>query len=127
MTLTIYQYPGCSTCRAALAWLKKARVDALSIDIVQDPPSARELGLFWRASGLPLRSFFNTSGVSYRAGNLKDRLGSMTEDEQLAALAADGKLIKRPLLVAQKAGSKTPERVLVGFNADAYAREFPRK
>ncbi len=72
---------------------------------------------YWKASGLPLKKLFNTSGQSYRGGGFKDRLPTMSEDEQLAALAADGKLIKRPIVV-------DGDTVLVGFSADRYAEAF---
>ncbi len=105
---TIYHYPNCSTCKKALKWLAAQGVDAERIDIVAAPPSVETLRSAWQASGLPLKKFFNTSGMSYRNGGFSARLPGMSEDRQLAALAADGKLIKRPLLIAGK-------RVTVGF------------
>ncbi|MCO4761340.1 MAG: arsenate reductase family protein [Myxococcales bacterium] len=117
MATTIYQYPGCSTCRKALKWLTAAGVEADVVHIVEQPPSAAQLQQAWQASGLPLKRFFNTSGQSYRGGGFKDRLPSMSEAAQLAALAADGKLIKRPLLVADQG-------VLVGFKEPDWAAFF---
>ncbi len=117
MANVIYQYPGCSTCRKALKWLAAHAVEVESVHIVDAPPTADALRDMWRRSGLELRRFFNTSGRSYRGGGFKDLLPTMSEDDQLAALAADGKLIKRPLLDA--GGS-----VLVGFREDAYAQLF---
>jgi len=110
----VYQYAGCSTCRKALTWLKQHGVAYESVPIVEAPPSKAELKRVWKASGLPLKKLFNTSGQSYRQGGFKDKLADMSDDECLAALAADGKLIKRPLLVAG-------DRVLVGFDPEAYA------
>lgn len=117
MPLTVYHYPGCSTCKKALAWLRARGAAFRDIDLVARPPSASDLERFWKNSQRPLSAFFNTSGQSYRDGNFKDRLPTMTEAQMLAALAADGKLIKRPLLVREEGGSL---RVAVGFReADA--------
>ncbi|MFO7301762.1 MAG: Spx/MgsR family RNA polymerase-binding regulatory protein [Acidobacteriota bacterium] len=114
MAVTVYQYPKCSTCRKALKWLDSRGIAYRTVDIVADPPLAATLERLLRRSGLPVAKFFNTSGQSYRAGNFRERLASMTEAEACAALAADGKLIKRPLVDA-------PNAVLVGFDADAWA------
>jgi arsenate reductase len=116
-TPTVWQYPKCSTCRKALQWLRAHGVKAETPDITATPPSASKLGELWKRSGLPLARFFNTSGESYRAGGFKERLKSMSESQALAALAADGKLIKRPLV-------DTGTAVLVGFDPDAYAAKF---
>ena len=117
MTTTVHHYPGCSTCKKAIAWLKSKGVAFLTSDLVASPPSSAELERLWKASGRPLSSFFNTSGQSYRSGNFKDRLPSLSEQEQLDALAADGKLIKRPLLVVSQ--GKTL-RVAVGFREELW-------
>jgi arsenate reductase len=119
MALTVYQYPKCSTCRKALKWLDTQGIAYEAVPIVEKPPSAAQLKQLIKQSGLPLRSFFNTSGESYRAGGFKDRLPGMSEAEAVAALAADGKLIKRPLAVA---GST----VLVGFDEDAWRRALAK-
>jgi arsenate reductase len=110
----VWQYPKCSTCRKALAWLDAHAIAYDKVDIVAAPPSRDTLRRLWKQSGLPLSRFFNTSGESYRAGNFKERLRTLTDEEALTALSHDGKLIKRPLV---EAGAK----VLVGFDADAYA------
>jgi arsenate reductase len=115
MALTVYQYPKCSTCRRALKWLEQRGVEHASVNIVEAPPSASTLGRAIEESGLSLRSFFNTSGESYRVGNFKQRLSSMSAAEAIAALAADGKLIKRPLVIGEGT-------VLVGFDEAAWAR-----
>jgi arsenate reductase len=117
MAVTVYQYPKCSTCRKALKWLEQRGVESRKIDLVATPPSLSALREMHRKSGLPVARFFNTSGESYRAGNFKQRLATFSTAEALAALAADGKLIKRPLVVAG-------EEVLVGFDEKSYARVF---
>jgi len=114
VNVKVYQYSKCSTCRKALKWLESHGVEVEAIDITEKPPSKTALKRHWKASGLPLKKLFNTSGQSYRKGGFKDRLPAMSDDEQLAALAADGKLIKRPIVVAG-------DTVLVGFSAERYA------
>ncbi|MBX3274730.1 MAG: Spx/MgsR family RNA polymerase-binding regulatory protein [Sandaracinaceae bacterium] len=117
--LIVYHYPGCSTCKRARKWLEARGHTPRLVDLVATPPSQAKLRALWEASGLPLAKLFNTSGQSYRAGGWKDRLASATEDEALAALAADGKLIKRPIVEAPGG------RVLVGFREADYAGAFP--
>jgi arsenate reductase len=111
--LTVYHYPKCSTCRNALRWLDAHAIQHQRVDIVQAPPSAAQLGRALERSGAPLARLFNTSGQSYREGNYKERLKTMSRAEALAALAADGKLIKRPLVVSA-------ELVLIGFDEEEY-------
>lgn len=113
MTLTVYHYPKCSTCRKALTWMKARGLAPKAIDLVESPPSAAKLRDLHARSGLPIARFFNTSGESYRNGNFKERLREMSEAQAIAALAADGKLIKRPIV-------DTGEAVLVGFDEAAY-------
>ena len=113
MATTLYHYPGCSTCRRARKWLDAHHIEVDLIDLVASPPSKTALRRMWKASGLPLKRLFNTAGRSYRDGGFKDRLPELSDDEALAALAADGKLIKRPLL-------STGEHVLVGFREADY-------
>lgn len=115
MTLTVYQYPACSTCRKALAWLKQAGVAHVPVHIVEKPPSVAVLKRALASSGKPLRALFNTSGESYRNGGYKDRLATMSEEEALACLAADGKLIKRPLVIGESL-------VLIGFDEAAWSK-----
>ncbi len=117
MANVVYQYPKCSTCRKALSWLDDHGVAVEKRDLVADKIPLATLKDLHRRSGLPLARFFNTSGESYRAGNFKERLRTMSEDEALRALAADGKLVKRPIV---DAGSD----VLVGFDEAAYKRQF---
>lgn len=111
--ITVYQYPRCSTCRKALAWLNARGLAYNAIDIVASPPSAATLRRLHLQSGLPLAKFFNTSGESYRAGGFRDRLKTMSDAAAYAALAADGKLIKRPLVLGDGVA-------LIGFRAEAW-------
>jgi arsenate reductase len=99
MTITVYHYPNCSTCKKALKWLEQHAVAHERVDIVQHPPSSAQLATALNRGPLALRSLFNTSGQSYRDGNYKERLPKLSESEALAALAEDGKLIKRPLVL----------------------------
>ena len=101
-------YPKCTTCQKALAYLKERGIHYDLRDIKLENPTAEELRTWWQASGLPLKKFFNTSGLQYKALGLKDKLPTMTEEEQLQLLATDGMLVKRPLVVADDA-------VLTGF------------
>ena len=114
---TVFQYPKCSTCRKALAYLDAQGVAYESIDIVQRPPSRTQLAAALKQSGLPVKRFFNTSGQSYRDGKFGERLPEMSERDALDALAADGKLIKRPLVLGKGF-------VLVGFDAAQYQARF---
>ena len=101
-------YPKCTTCKKAKAWLDEHEIAYELRDIKEENPSLEELQLWWKASGLPLKKFFNTSGLQYKALQLKDKLPAMSEEEQLALLATDGMLVKRPLLVKD-------DVVLTGF------------
>ncbi|MDX2054845.1 MAG: Spx/MgsR family RNA polymerase-binding regulatory protein [Polyangiaceae bacterium] len=114
MALKLYQYPKCSTCRKAARWLSDRQIAADATDLVLTPPSVSVLKDLKRRSLLPIAKFFNTSGESYRAGNFKERLKTMSEAEAFSELAKDGKLIKRPIL-------DTGREVLVGFDEKAYA------
>ena len=111
--MTILCYEKCSTCRKALQWLDEQGVDYTVRPIKKENPSYEELLSWWEKSGLPLRRFFNTSGMLYRELGLKDRLDGMSEEEQLRLLASDGMLVKRPLLVSEDA-------VIPGFKEDAW-------
>ena len=94
-------YPKCSTCQKAKAWLQERGVAFDERDIKQDNPTEQELRAWHEKSGLPLKRFFNTSGLQYKALGLKDKLPAMTEDEQYALLATDGMLVKRPLIIGE--------------------------
>ena len=102
------QYPPCSTCKKAKTWLDDHGVAYEARHIKEENPSYEELKAWKAKSGLPLKKFFNTSGLLYKSLNLKERLPEMTEEEQLCLLASDGMLVKRPILVAEN-------RILVGF------------
>ena len=101
-------YPKCTTCQKAKAWLEAQKVEYTFRDIKTDNPTLEELRLWWKASGLPLKKFFNTSGLQYKALALKDKLPTMSDEEQLTLLATDGMLVKRPILVGD-------DFVLTGF------------
>ncbi len=102
------EYPPCSTCRKAKAWLDSHGVRYSDRHIKEDNPTYEELKQWLAMSRLPVKRFFNTSGMLYKSMGLKDKLPAMTEEEQLRLLATDGMLVKRPLVV-------TDEKVLVGF------------
>ena len=119
MDITVYHYGGCSTCRKARKFLAEHDLNADLIDLKAAPPSAATLAGLHASSGLPVKKFFNTSGQSYRGGGFKDRLPGMSDAEAHAALAADGMLVKRPILSVTRAdGSRT---VCVGFKAPTWA------
>jgi arsenate reductase len=111
--MTILCYEKCSTCRKALRWLDEQGAAYTVRPIKEENPSYEELLSWWKKSGLPLRRFFNTSGMLYRELGLKDRLDGMSEEEQLRLLASDGMLVKRPLLVSEDA-------VIPGFKEEAW-------
>lgn len=107
-------YPKCTTCQKARKWLEANGVSFEERHIKDAPPTAGELREWHKKSGLPLRRFFNTSGMLYRSLGLKDKLPDMSEEEQLELLASDGMLVKRPLLI-------TDEKILVGFKESEYS------
>ena len=102
------QYPPCSTCQKAKKWLDEQGISYTDRHIKLDNSTYEELKLWHSISGLPLKKFFNTSGLLYKSLNLKEKLPTMTEEEQLRLLASDGMLVKRPLIVKG-------ETVLTGF------------
>ena len=109
------EYPPCSTCKKAKAWLQEKGVDFQSRHIKEQNPSYEELKQWHGRSGLPLKKFFNTSGLLYKSLNLKEKLPAMTEEEQLQLLSSDGMLVKRPILITEKA-------VIPGFRAEAWEK-----
>jgi len=115
MSLAFYWYPKCGTCRKAKQWLEAAGQPLDAVDLVQSPPSAEELDDLIEKSGIDIAKFFNTSGEVYKELGLKDKLPGMSREEKLKLLAANGKLIKRPLVTD---GS----RVTVGFKEEEFAR-----
>ena len=109
------EYPPCSTCQKARAWLDSHNVAYTARHIKNETPSYEELKTWYASSSLPLKKFFNTSGLVYRSLELKDKLPAMSEEEQLRLLATDGMLVKRPLIVLEDG------RVLTGFREKEWA------
>lgn len=109
------EYPKCSTCKKAKNWLVEHGVSFEDRHIVENNPSYDELKAWYEASGLPLKRFFNTSGLVYKDLQLKDKLPTMSEEEQLQLLAGNGMLVKRPLIVAE-------DKILVGFKEAEYEK-----
>ncbi len=101
-------YPKCTTCQKARKWLDDNQIEYEFRDIKLDNPALDELKGWYKKSGLPLKKFFNTSGLLYKSLDLKNKLLTMTEDEMLNLLASDGMLVKRPLLIGE-------DFVLIGF------------
>ena len=108
-------YSKCTTCQKAKKWLDEKKVDFAERPIKEQNPTQEELRSWQKMSGLPLRRFFNTSGMLYREMNLKDRLPAMNEEEMLSLLASDGMLVKRPILLTQNA-------VIPGFRPEEWEK-----
>lgn len=111
------EYPKCSTCQKAKKWLDENSVEYTDRHIIEDNPTYEELKTWYKQSGLELKRFFNTSGMLYRSMGLKDKLSSMSEDEQLNLLASDGMLVKRPLIISDKV-------ILTGFREKEWAEKL---
>ena len=109
------QYPACSTCQKAKKRLTENNIEYTNRLIVENNPTVEELKAWIPLSGLPVKKFFNTSGLVYKELNLKEKLTTMSEEEQIALLATNGKLVKRPLVV-------TDNFVLVGFKPDEWEK-----
>ena len=110
-------YPKCTTCQRAKKWLDDNKIKYELRDIKLDNPTLEELTEWYKKSGLPLKRFFNTSGLLYKSLDLKNKLPEMTEDEMLKLLATDGMLVKRPLLIGD-------DFVLVGFREIEWNEKF---
>ena len=110
-------YPRCGTCRKAVKWLEDNGIEFEYRDIKEKNPKKTELKKWYKASGLPLKKFFNTSGMLYEEMELKDKLADMSEEEQIELLASDGLLVKRPILLSGK-------NVLVGFKESEWEAEL---
>ena len=108
-------YPKCTTCQKARKWLDDNKIEYEIRDIKLDNPTLDELSEWYKKSGLPLKKFFNTSGLLYKSLDLKNKLPAMTDDEMLKLLATDGMLVKRPLVIGDSF-------VLVGFKEDEYGK-----
>jgi len=115
--MKIYCYSKCTTCKKALKWLDDNGINYELLDIKADHPDEKTLREYYAVSGLPLKRFFNTSGIQYRGMELSKKLPDMSEDEQLALLSTDGMLVKRPLLVGEGF-------VLTGFKEDEWAEKL---
>ena len=110
-------YPKCTTCQKARKWLDENNIEYEFRDIKLENPSIEELTAWYKLSGLPLRKFFNTSGLLYKSMELKTKLPNMTDAEMLALLATDGMLVKRPLVIGD-------DFVLVGFKEAEWAEKL---
>ena len=115
--IKVYCYSKCSTCRKALKWLEENGIKYESIDIKTEHPDENTLRMCYEKSGLPLIKFFNTSGMQYRELELSKKLPGMSEDEQLALLASDGMLVKRPLVIGDGF-------ILTGFKEQDWAEKL---
>ena len=113
MEITFLCYPKCTTCQKAKKWLDDNKIEYEFRDIKLDNPTLDELTEWYKKSGLPLKKFFNTSGLLYKSLDLKNKIPVMTDEEMLNLLATDGMLVKRPLLVGD-------DFVLVGFKEDEW-------
>ena len=109
------EYPPCSTCQKAKKWLDEQGLQYTDRHIKEQPPTYEELKEWYQRSGLPLKRFFNTSGLLYKSLGLKDRLPTMTEEDQLRLLATDGMLVKRPIII-------DGDTIFTGFKPEEWAR-----
>ena len=119
MNYLFLEYPACSTCQKAKKWLNENSIKYTDRHIVEQNPTAEELQEWVKCSGLPLKKFFNTSGLVYKSMELKDKLPSMSEKEQISLLATNGKLVKRPLVIGDNV-------VLVGFKAEEWKERLSK-
>ena len=115
--MLVLVYRKCSTCQKALKWLEENKIEFEERPIVEQNPTYEELKAWHRMSGLPLKKFFNTSGLIYKDMQLKDKLPQMSEEEQLRLLATNGKLVKRPLVIGE-------DYVLTGFKETEWAEKM---
>lgn len=115
MKTLVLHYPKCTTCKKALKWLEEQGIAYEERHIKEDNPTKEELTQWYQKSGLPLKRFFNTSGLLYKEMHLKDKLPDMTEEEQLELLSTDGMLVKRPLVI-------TDDFVLTGFKEEEWKK-----
>ncbi len=110
-------YPKCTTCQKAKKWLDDNKIEYTLRDIKEDNPRLEELNAWYKMSGLPLKKFFNTSGLLYKSMELKDKLPIMSDEEQLKLLATDGMLVKRPLVIGE-------DFILVGFKENEWSEKL---
>lgn len=117
MNILFLEYPSCSTCKKAKQWLDSHQITYTDRHIKEQNPTKEELSLWYQRSGFPLKKFFNSSGLIYKSMGLKDKLPTMSEDEQLSLLATDGMLVKRPIIV-------TDSFILVGFKESEWEEKL---
>ena len=115
--MLLIRYPKCTTCQKAKKWLESQGIAYTERNIAEENPTYAELKEWYKKSGLPLKRFFNTSGLLYKSMQLKDKLPEMSEEEQLKLLATDGMLVKRPLVV-------DGDNVLTGFKEAEWAEKM---
>ena len=113
MLMLFVEYPKCTTCQKAKKWLDENKIEYEDRHIKENNPTLEELKEWHKRSGLPLKKFFNTSGLLYKELKLKDKLPTMSEEEQYELLASDGMLVKRPIIVKD-------DKILVGFKAETW-------
>lgn len=113
MSALFLEYARCGTCRKAKKWLDEHQISYTDRPMLDNPPTQYELNTWIKKSGLPVKRFFNTSGLLYKELGLKDKLGAMNDQEMIALLSTDGKLVKRPLWIDE-------QRVLVGFKEEEW-------
>ena len=115
--LIFIEYPKCTTCKRAKAWLDEAGIEYIDRNIKDENPTIDELREWYAKSGLPLKRFFNTSGMLYKQMSLKDKLPQMSEEEQLELLSTDGMLVKRPIII-------NDDTILVGFRQEEWEQKL---
>ena len=115
--LIFIEYPKCTTCKSAKAWLDEAGIEYTDRNIKDENPTIDELREWYAKSGLPLKRFFNTSGMLYKQMSLKDKLPQMSEEEQLELLSTDGMLVKRPIII-------NDDTILVGFRQEEWEQKL---
>lgn len=115
--LIFIEYPKCTTCKKAKAWLDEAGIEYTDRNIKDENPTIDELREWYAKSGLPLKRFFNTSGMLYKQMSLKDKLPQMSEEEQLELLSTDGMLVKRPIII-------NDDTILVGFRQEEWKQKL---
>ena len=113
MLMLFVEYPKCTTCQKAKKWLDENKIEYEDRHIKENNPTLEELKEWHKRSGLPLKKFFNTSGLLYKELKLKDKLPTMSEEEQYELLASDGMLVKRPIIVKE-------DKILVGFKVETW-------
>ena len=115
--MTVLCYEKCSTCKKALSWFDQHHISYTKRPIKEKNPTEKELRTWYKKSGLPLKRFFNTSGLQYKALNLKEKLPTMSEEDMIHLLSTDGMLVKRPLIV-------DGDTILLGFKEEEYKNHF---